>query len=94
MKQLISLLIFACFLLTACAPTELPEDGSSISWAQAVDLLYRGDVTAVMQAHSLDVWLTLTNAATVKTVEPYIDAIFDEVQRCGARCANIMLATE
>jgi hypothetical protein len=48
----------------------------------------------VVQAHSLEVTMTLKNGATVKTIEPYIDAIFEEIQACGAPCANIVQATE
>jgi hypothetical protein len=94
MKRLLSLLVFASFLLTACAPAALPRDGATISWAQAFDLLRGGHVTMVAQLHSGEVRLTLTNGAEVNTMSPYLDAIFDEVQACGAPCADIVLAME
>jgi hypothetical protein len=36
----------------------------------------------------------MKNGNEVHAVEPVIDAIFDEVNKCGAPCSNIMLATE
>jgi predicted small secreted protein len=95
MKKLISAILLGLFLLAACAPAAgLPADGEHISWERAVELLHNGDVTQVFQAHSLDVTMTLTNGATVHTVEPSIDQIFIEIQECGAPCANIAQATE
>lgn len=91
-KLLIAAILLA--LLAACAPSQLPPDGAEISWNQAVSLLHDGQVTQVFQAHSLRVVLTLRNGAQVSTMEPSIDAIFFEVERCGAPCANIALATE
>jgi hypothetical protein len=40
------------------------------------------------------VTLTLSNGATVTTIEPSIDEIFFEVERCGAPCVGIPMATE
>jgi len=94
MKRLLPLLALGLFVLAACAPTVLPEDGARISWTQAVDLLRAGQVSGVAQLHNLTVYLSLKNGAEVQTVEPYIDAIFDVVQACGQPCANITLATE
>lgn len=93
MKKLIILIVLSVLILSACAPA-LPADGETISWQAAVHLLHDGQVTMVFQAHSLDVTLTLKNGATVKTIEPYIDAIFQEIQTCGAPCAGIAQATE
>lgn len=91
-KLLLATLLLA--LLAACAPSSLPSDGAEIAWDEAVSLLHSGQVTQVFQAHSLRVVLTLRNGAQVSTMEPSIDAIFFEVERCGAPCANIALATE
>lgn len=93
MQKLISLIILCVFVLSACAPA-LPADGETISWQAAISLLNDGQVTMVFQAHSLEVTLTLKNGATVKTLEPYIDAIFVEIQACGEPCAGIAQATE
>jgi hypothetical protein len=93
MKPITTFALVVLFLLAACSPA-LPADGEIISWSHAVELLHAGQVTMVMQAHSLDVTLVLDNGATVHTVEPHIDAIFQEIQACGAPCANIAQATE
>jgi hypothetical protein len=95
MKKIILLTSVIAILLAACsAATPLPQDGETISWAHAVELLRGGHVTAVFQAHSLDVTLNLENGASVQTVEPHIDAIFQEIETCGAPCADIAIATE
>jgi hypothetical protein len=92
-KILIAALL--CLLLAACASSaSLPADGATIPWEQAVQLLHDGHVTQIFQAHSLQVTLTLSNGATITTIEPSIDEIFFEVERCGAPCAGIPMATE
>jgi hypothetical protein len=93
MKRLLVTSLLVTFLLASCSQA-LPADGETVSWAQAVDLLHGGHVTAVFQAHSLDVTLTLDSGASVHTVEPYIDAIFEEIASCGAACAGVAQATE
>ncbi|MCL5429283.1 MAG: hypothetical protein M1347_05720 [Chloroflexi bacterium] len=93
MKRILKFALVIIFLLAACSPA-LPADGQTISWGHAIELLYDGRVTAVVQLHSLEVRLTLRSGVTVITAEPTIDAIFDEIQRCGAPCANIVQAME
>ena len=93
MKKLLSFIFLSLFILAACSPA-LPADGATIPWDQAIELLRGGQVTMVAQLHSGDVQLTLDNGAVVHTVGPYLDAIFDEVQACGAPCADIVLAME
>ena len=94
MRKLSSLFLFGLFLFAACAPAALPHDGEVISWDRAVELLNSGAVTQVFQAHSLEVTLTLTKGAQVTTTEPNIDEIFREIEKCGAKCAGIVQATE
>jgi hypothetical protein len=48
----------------------------------------------VAQLHSLDVTLTMKDGSQIDTVEPTIDAIFQEVEKCGQPCSQIVLATE
>jgi len=93
MKRTMLFFFLALFLLAACAPA-LPQEGETISWERAVDLLNSGQVTMVVQAHSLEATLTLKSGVTVKTIEPTIDAIFAEIQKCGEACAGIVQATE
>jgi hypothetical protein len=94
MARKLSLFIVLIFVLASCAPANLPPDGTTIPWAQAVELLHNGQVTMVAQLHSGEVRLTLFNGAEVSTTSPYLDAIFDEVQACGEPCADIVLAME
>jgi hypothetical protein len=54
----------------------------------------RRDVTQIFQTHALEVTLTLEDGRQLHTIEPHIDAIFQEIQTCGAPCADILMATE
>jgi len=73
-------------------PTQEPE---TIPWSEAVRLIADCDVTSVMQAHSLDVWLTLDDGSQRHTVEPSIDEVFAVVRDAVAGgCEQIPLATE
>ncbi|MFQ5945059.1 MAG: hypothetical protein ACE5NC_02265 [Anaerolineae bacterium] len=91
-----ALLISACGSLplgNASGPTPVPCD-TAMPWEDAVALLETGRVAEIYQLHSLDVTLVLDDGCTVDTVEPVIDDIFHEVERCGEPCADIILATE
>ncbi len=98
MKKTIVVIFLVSLFLTACgagapadSPTPLP---ALVDWPTAVSLLKSGQVEMVMQQHNLTVTLTMKDGQQVKTVEPTIDAIFDEIQTCGAPCSNLVLATE
>jgi hypothetical protein len=69
---------------------------TEVSWGQAKQLLRDCRVTAVMQAHSLDVWLTLEDGTRAHAKEPGIDDVLglasDAQQRCGGQPEQI--ATE
>lgn len=89
-------LLFCALLVTGCGgtqaePTPYP---SEVDWETAVEILNTGDVEMVAQFHSLEVTLTLKDGTEIHTVEPTIDAIFDEVANCGQPCSQILLATE
>ncbi|MGD2027762.1 MAG: hypothetical protein PVI99_08100 [Anaerolineales bacterium] len=98
MKKALFIVLLVSILLTACGagagdaePTPLPEE---VDWPAAITILRSGDVEQVFQLHDLTVTLVMKDGQEVKTVEPTIDAIFDEVQQCGAPCSDIILATE
>ncbi len=98
MKKIIWIVILVSALLAACSassqentPTPLPDE---VDWPTAVEILHSGEVEQVFQLHNLTVTLVLKDGQEVKTVEPTIDAIFQEVESCGAPCSNIILATE
>ena len=90
-----SLLLFA-LIVSACGgtPVEATPYPSEVDWETAVEILNTGEVEVVAQLHSLDVILTLKDGSEIHTVEPIIDAIFDEVERCGQPCSHVLLATE
>jgi hypothetical protein len=76
---------------TSATPGEI-----AVSWDEARQMLRDCEVKAVMQAHSLEVWLTLEDGTRVKAVEPAIDDVldlaFDAQQKCGGQPEQI--ATE
>ncbi len=92
-NHLILTLMF--FLLASCSsmadPTPYPAE---VDWETAVEILNLGDVKTVFQLHNLEVTLVMNDGNEIHTIEPVIDAIFDEVNKCGAPCGNIVLATE
>ena len=76
---------------TQVGPTPYP---SEVNWEIAIEILNTGDVEMVAQLHSLDVTFTMKDGTQIRTVEPTIDAIFHEVDKCGQPCSQIVLATE
>lgn len=90
--------LLAVFFLSGCAgaatqvpPTPYPDE---VDWETAVEILNSGNVTMVVQSHSLDVALTMKDGSQIHTTEPSIDAIFAEIEKCGEPCSQIVLATE
>ena len=71
--------------------TQWPDD---VDWPTALEVLNSGQVTQVIQSHSLEVSLTLEDGTQIKTIEPAIDEIFKEIELCGEICAQILLITE
>lgn len=71
-----------------------PSTPKPISWEQAIDSLNSGDVVSVSQRHNLTVRLDMKNGSYFKTIEPNIDAIVQEIRKCGSKCADILIATE
>jgi len=77
-------------------PTSATPGETEATWDEAKQLLRDCRVTVVMQAHSLDVWLTLDDGTRAHTREPGIDDViglaFDAQQRCDGQPEQI--ATE
>jgi hypothetical protein len=99
----LSLFILAVFVLGACSPTPDPEVfndpvampcDEEVPWNQAIEILNSGQVESVLQLHSLEVSFVLKNGCRIRTIEPRIDDILEEVRKCGELCAMIPLGTE
>jgi hypothetical protein len=93
-----SFALLAVLLLVSCSaaatevpPTPYPE---GVNWETAVEILNSGDVEMVVQLHSLEVTFTMKDGSEIRTVEPIIDAIFAEIEKCGQPCSQIAIATE
>jgi len=91
MKNVFSTLMTLMFL-TACAPDPTKQPGY-VPWGEAVKLIASRKVTVVAQAHSLDVMIGFEDGSSVYTVEPYIDAIYAELENC-VKCDEILISTE
>lgn len=101
--RVLCLFIWSVIVLGACVPlsasevivnpTELPCN-QEVSWEEAIEILNSGEVTSVMQTHSLKVSFMLENGCRITTIEPRIDDIVEALQKCGAHCAKIIFATE
>ena len=87
---LITVLLSGCLGITS-RTISYPDE---VNWETAIEILNTGDVEMVAQLHSLEVILTLKDGAEIRTVEPSIDLIFEEVEKCGQPCRGIILATE
>jgi hypothetical protein len=90
------LFLLCALLLLGCGgariePTPYP---SEVDWETAIEILNSGEVEMAAQLHNLTVTLALKDGTVIRTVEPTIDAIFDEVEKCGQPCSGIALATE
>ena len=65
-----------------------------ISWPQARELIGSCQVEMISQTHALDVYLTLKNGETLRTVEPQIDEIFRLEKSLNGACGVLSIATE
>jgi hypothetical protein len=65
-----------------------------VDWETAVEILNTGQVAEVVQYHNREVTLTLDDGSQIKTIEPAIDIIFQEIELCGRVCSETVLITE
>ncbi len=96
--MLISLITYIRYLNTNNSLDEKIGSNSispvEVKWELAIEILNTGNVTEVVQSHNLEVLLTLKDGSQIKTVEPSLDDIFAEIERCGPVCSEISLMTE
>lgn len=69
----------------------VPEE---TEWKQAKEMILDGKVESLTQAHDRTVILTLKDGSQFTTKEPVLDDIFRLLQQCGAKCSEIIIATE
>ena len=77
-----------------CEKQLLLAMAKEVSWDEALKILKEGKVDSADQSHAKIVRLRLKNGSWVKTIEPYIDDIMKEIEKCGEVCKNISVATE
>ena len=79
---------------TSTLDLQIRERRFEISWSEAIQIIMSGEVRQVTQTHSREVTLDLKDGTTYKAIEPQLDDVFKEIQRCGKLCTDIVLATE
>lgn len=104
MKCFSLILCIMVAFLSACTsnsaePNELAEQVNmtvpeEIEWEQAKEMILAGKVKTLTQAHDHTVILTLKDGSQFTAKEPVLDDIFRLVEQCGAKCAEVMIATE
>jgi hypothetical protein len=82
--------------LTAQTEPVYPDlkDGAEVTWSQVKDIIFSGQVVRVGQTHDLNVYITLKDGRTFKTVEPAIDDVIKLIKACGDLCKDIKVATQ
>jgi hypothetical protein len=70
------------------------KDGAEVAWSQVRDIIFSGQVVKVGQTHDLNVYITLKDDRTFKTVEPAIDDVINLIKACGDLCKDIKIATQ
>ena len=81
------IVLLLLLLATGCAGTTATPYPDEVDWETAMEILNTGEVEMITQLHSLDVTLTMKDGSEIHTVEPQIDAIFDEIEKCGEACS-------
>lgn len=84
-----TILIAGCIAAVSASPPPPPPVDYSpreVTWEEALQFLYRGVVASVTQTPELRVHLLLRDGTRLVTREPEINAIFKEIESCGAVC--------
>ena len=93
LDDMVESLVVGEVLESTATPVEVAEE-TRVTWAEAQELILSGEVSAVTQLHSLEVFLQLADGTQVVTTEPVIDAVFDVARECGDPCSGMAVATE
>lgn len=100
MNKLLAITLLGIMIIGGCsalgnAPNPTATSNADVvPWEMAVEILNRGEVESLYQLHNLEVTFVLLDGTSIKTVEPSIDAVFYEVDKCDQPCSSIILATE
>ena len=100
MKKKLFVLAMSIMILGACSTTGKTASPTAttypdeVPWELAVEILNSGEVESISQYHNLEVTLVLKAGTQIKTVEPSIDAVFQEIEKCGLPCSDIIKVTE
>jgi hypothetical protein len=81
-------------MIPTSAAYPAPQNGETVSWDNAQQLIIQGIVTKIVQTQSLDVTLTLNSGITVKTTAPAADAAQKAITTCGDPCKNLTVTNQ
>ena len=79
---------------TSTLDLQIGERPIVVSWTEAMQIIMSGEVQQVFQTHSREVTLVLKDGTALETIEPQIDDVFREIERCGELCSDIVKITE
>jgi glyoxylase-like metal-dependent hydrolase (beta-lactamase superfamily II) len=66
---------------------------NTVSWEEAIRIIWYGDVASVGQTHSLNVSIRMKDGTRYRTIEPNIDDVMRVIQEAG-KWGTILCATE
>jgi len=104
--QIIRIVISASLLISLAAyitclkvSSGLENNAKSVmpaeaNWETAIEILNTRKVTEVVQSHNWEVTLRLEDGSQIKTLEPALDEILRQIERCGNVCREILIGTE
>jgi hypothetical protein len=70
------------------------EEGTTISWEEAVSLIQAGKVAQVRQYDNLMVRIVLKNDQIVGAYQPAMNVVLDLIAECGDLCQDIEVKTD
>ena len=79
---------------TSTLDLQIRERPILVSWTQAMQIIMSGQVQQVIQTHSQEVRLVLKVGTTLETIEPQIDEVLREIEKCGELCSDIVKITD
>lgn len=80
---------------TAATAYPAPQGTSSaLAWADAEQLILKGEVTQIVQNQSLDLTLTLKSGGTVTSKAPAANSVQTAITTCGDLCKSVVVTNQ
>ncbi len=87
-----TILIGGCIVAVSDVPPPPPVTYTprAVKWDEAVDLIHQGVVVSVTQGRNRQVILYMEDGSRYFSTAPVENAIYVEIERCGAACQGII----